>query len=178
MLTQIRNLACQLKRQNAEIEFAIHRNRADKLERTASWNRADKLERQWHISCKQLTVYETHLSRTPSEPVEKSNSLRSSEVGTSSKRYALRAALQGGSTLAMTKDEKVVCPKTPQRCKEPRLAERSKRSMCERPHLQNTTCEPTSLGVPDYGEIITLCAEAVPAEIKLKRYPLKSSCNP
>ena len=73
MLTQIRNLACQLKRQNAEIEFAIHRNRADKLERTASWNRADKLERQWHISCKQLTVYETHLSRTPGEPVEKSN---------------------------------------------------------------------------------------------------------
>ena len=62
MLTQIRNLACQLKRQNAEIEFAIHRNRADKLERPASWNanpnsykaeiefaihrnRADKLER-------------------------------------------------------------------------------------------------------------------------------------
>ena len=38
MLTQIRNLACQLKRQNAEIEFAIHRNRADKLERPASWN--------------------------------------------------------------------------------------------------------------------------------------------
>ena len=89
MLTQIRNLACQLKRQNAEIEFAIHRNRADKLERTASWNRADKLERpaSWNanpnsykagikdvggvVMIKFVNLYETHLSRTPCEPVEK-----------------------------------------------------------------------------------------------------------
>ena len=79
MLTQIRNLACQLKRQNAEIEFAIHRNRADKLERPASWNanpnsyKAGIKDVGRVVMIKFVNLYETHLSRTPCEPVEKSN---------------------------------------------------------------------------------------------------------
>ena len=77
MLTQIRNLACQLKRQNAEIEFAIHRNRADKLERPASWNanpnsyKAGIKDVGGVVMIKFVNLYETHLSRTPCEPVEK-----------------------------------------------------------------------------------------------------------
>ena len=77
MLTQIRNLACQLKRQNAEIEFAIHRNRADKLERPASWNanpnsyKAGIKDVGGVVMIKFVNLYETHLSRTPCEPVDK-----------------------------------------------------------------------------------------------------------
>ena len=77
MLTQVRNLACQLKRQNAEIEFAIHRNRADKLERPASWNanpnsyKAGIKDVGGVVMIKFVNLYETHLSRTPCEPVDK-----------------------------------------------------------------------------------------------------------
>ena len=77
MLTQMRNLACQLKRQNAEIEFAIHRNRADKLERPASWHanpnsyKAGIKDVGGVVMIKFVNLYETHLSRTPCEPVDK-----------------------------------------------------------------------------------------------------------
>ena len=79
MLTQIRNLACQLKRPNAEITLAIHRNLADKLERPASWNanpnsyKAGIKDVGGVVMIKFVNHYETHLSRTPREPVEKSN---------------------------------------------------------------------------------------------------------
>ena len=92
MLTQIRNLACQLKRQNAEIKFAIHRNRADKLERPASWNanpnsyKAGRTDVGGVVMIKFVNLYHTHLSRTPRAPVEKSNWLRSENFGTSSSK--------------------------------------------------------------------------------------------
>ncbi len=90
MLTQIRNLACQLKRQNAEIEFAspaswnanpntLQAGMPTKLERPASWNanpnsyKAGIKDVGGVVMIKFVNLNETHLSRTPCEPVEKSN---------------------------------------------------------------------------------------------------------
>ena len=81
MLTQIRNLSCQLKRPNAEITLAIHRNLADKLGRPASWNanpnsyKAGRTDVGGVVMIKVANLYHTHLSRTPCAPVEESNLL-------------------------------------------------------------------------------------------------------
>ena len=85
MLTQIRNLACQLKRPNAEITLAIHRNLADKLECPASY-KAGRTDVGGVVMIKFVNLYHTHLSRTPRAPVEKSNWLRSENFGTSSSK--------------------------------------------------------------------------------------------
>ena len=152
MLTQIRNPACHLKRPNAEITLAIHRKLADKLERFASWNanpNSCKVGRTYVcgvVMIKFVNLHHTHLSRTPRAPVEKSIWLRSDAFGISISKYAARA---GRALVAMSLD-KTKGPKQQHHRNGGKRAKagtrRSKRFMCARPHYQNPTCEPTSLG--------------------------------